>query len=77
MRALVLGHPGSAPGSHSHGGPALGVVVIGLGAAVIGGGPVLTGRHLVSTARAVARDRVAAVEPALISAPVATLLLAG
>lgn len=77
MGALVLGHPGSAHGGHAHGGLALGVVVMGLGAAVIGGGLVLTGRHLVSTARAAARDRVAALEPALMSVAVATMLLAG
>lgn len=77
MGALLLGHPGSAQGGHAHGGPALGVVVIGLGAAVIGGGLVLTGSRLRAASRAAPRERVAALEPALMSVAVATMLLGG
>lgn len=75
MAALLLGHSGSASGVHAHSALGLGVVVAALSSVVVAGGLVLTGTRCAARGRLSTRERVAALEPALMAIAVGSMLL--
>ncbi|TCL82708.1 MULTISPECIES: hypothetical protein [unclassified Rathayibacter] len=75
MGALLVGHPGAASGEHAHAALGLGVVVTALGVVVVAGGLALTVVRCAARERLSARERIAALEPALMAVAVGAMLL--